>query len=130
MKREILFRGWNEKNKKWLYGYYVRNFDIDYILEEIDPFRFSVKNENKIVVSDSIGQYTGLKDYKGNRIFEGDVIVINHVLMAKVLWHDGAFRCIELQSDNYNNIIDAGTLFRNNEVSIAGNIFDNPKLLK
>ena len=24
-KREILFRGWNEKNKKWLYGYYLVN---------------------------------------------------------------------------------------------------------
>lgn len=24
-KREILFRGWNKKNKKWLYGYYLVN---------------------------------------------------------------------------------------------------------
>ena len=24
-KREILFRGWNEKNKKWIYGYYLVN---------------------------------------------------------------------------------------------------------
>ena len=34
-KREILFRGWNKKNKKWLYGYYFAYRGYHFILSLI-----------------------------------------------------------------------------------------------
>lgn len=72
-KREILFRGWNEKNKKWLYGYYFVNRGIHFISPDgkanpLDSY------EDYVVEADTVGQYTGLTDAKGVKIFEGDII--------------------------------------------------------
>lgn len=75
-KREILFRGWNKKNKKWLYGYYLVNRGEHFISpdEFVNPL---ASYEDYVVDVDSVEQYTGLKDAKGVKIFEGDVIEIN-----------------------------------------------------
>lgn len=72
-KRVILFRGWNKKNKKWLYGYYLVNRGEHFISpdEFVNPL---ASYEDYVVEADTVGQYTGLTDAKGVKIFEGDVI--------------------------------------------------------
>ena len=76
MKREILFRGWNKKNKRWLYGYYLVNrgehfISPDEFVNPLEPY------EDYVVDADTVSQYTGLKDAKGVKIFEGDIIESN-----------------------------------------------------
>lgn len=72
-KREILFRGWNKKNKQWLYGYYCVNRGEHFIApdDKVNPLD---TYEDYVVDADTVGQYTGMKDAKVVKIFEGDII--------------------------------------------------------
>lgn len=71
MNRIIYFRGYNLKNKKWLYGYYLVNRGKHYIVQDevVDPFSEESDFE---VDPESVGQFIG--EYKGKPIFEGDIL--------------------------------------------------------
>ena len=55
-KREILFRGWNKKNKKWLYGYYFVNRGEHFISpdEFVNPL---ASYEDYVVEADTVGEH-------------------------------------------------------------------------
>lgn len=135
MNREIIFRAKCFGN--WRYGNYIHfvkkptnsrcNINYkDFIITNEDD------GEHYYPITDlsSVGQYTGLKDKEGKRIFEGNIVIIGEKLKTKVVYYDGAFRMQSEFSPTPTDTTDMGYMMREFSVRIIGNIHDNPELLK
>ena len=130
--REILFRGKRVDNGEWMYGLLCRVGDT---------YANIVEKSTEImctVLTNTIGQSTGLTDKNGREIFEGDIIHLEYSQVffggvyfgeytAEVSYKEGCFI-----TDGINNGDEIETPlsgFDNDEVEIIGNIHDNPELL-
>ena len=75
--REIKFRGFNHKNNVWIYGFYLQNRGEHFVCP--DEFANGKSWEDYEIDPDSLGQFTGLKDKRGNEVYEGDKILLEGV---------------------------------------------------
>lgn len=128
--REILFRGKHWQSGKWAFGAYLpmmqdENGSLrrDSILET--SIHFSC--DRQPIDPATLGQYTGLTDKNGVKIFEGDIAGCDSQGFGVVLWHqEKLMYCLKYKG------IDGELLFLR-ELSpidfIIGNIHDNPELI-
>lgn len=77
------------------------------------------------VLPETVGQYTGLTDKNGKKIFEGDIVKNEYGYIGLIVMKACSYY-IEWQSGNFSNdlYVFADTL------EVIGNIHDNPELLK
>ncbi len=123
--RELLFRGKRTDNGEWVEGFYLnRSNDKEDIHCIMEMFPATV---GKRVVKETVGQYTGLMDRKGNRIFEGDIVKYDNVdTNIYYIGYTGGVYRLFYPSGCY------GVSVHNNYsyIEVIGNIHDNPNLLK
>ena len=123
MTREIKFRGKRTNNGEWVFGDYSRYSEEKSIIM-VDL----LEQEDYWVPSETVGQYTGLKDKNGVEIYEGDVCkLIFNIVVVDFTSGSFKFRRID-KEDVFFPVCD----FTINQCfpEIIGNIHDNPEMLR
>ena len=147
MEREILFRGKLEYNGKWIYGDLLQYEDGDVAIfgDKLSSFGCECTEMSKRdrVNPDTIGQYTGLKDKDGNKIFEGDIVhlkgdgydgaKVGKDYYRVVTFHEGSF-CLSIE-DGVHYPLHTPIYEHCDSHSIVnwvvvGNVTDNPEIIK
>ncbi|MGN0005357.1 MAG: YopX family protein [Candidatus Gastranaerophilaceae bacterium] len=140
---EILFRakGIEEYDKdRWYYGYYYCTHDTThcgtdctpeethhYILfEEMNDWELPNKLLRVEIDVNTLGQYIGIKDKNGTKMFEGDICEYNdYIGMIKFDEQDSMF------TFTYDgNIMTDFSCLWGKELEVVGNVQDNPELLE
>ena len=137
--REILFRGKRKDNWEWVQGDLIqlhdeRKFVVDNKFGAcIDDKGNFINTESPFVcevIPETIGQYTGLTDKNGKKIFEGDIVKIHYDSdiwgnNREVVFEEGQW----FFKDNAKTQKSYIGAWGNSVVEVIGNIHDNPELL-
>ena len=141
--REILFRGKRLDNGEWIEG----NYSFADCFAKHQHYIFQNKAFEHAVDPSTVGQFTGLLDEHGKRIFEGDLLNgfsypflrdNAHNYFAEVVWFENspAFGLV-VHKNPLSAVrgISAGNAdymedFDESDWEIIGNIHDNPGLLE
>lgn len=122
--REILFRGKDVNSNKWRIGYFYTAVQGCVAIIGDGIYGYQVKPE-------TIGQYTGLTDKYGKRVFEGDILsgqlddlFPTEESRYEVIWHDYGWHI----KDN-SGMDTADKKWIKQYFKVIGNIYDNPELM-
>lgn len=133
--KEVLFRGKIVDTNEWIQGSLVRAidcFDEDekffIIPEDAIYYHYGEFDVVKEVRRETVGQYTGLTDKNGKKIFEGDILKGCWKMIFEVYYDDCLLQFRVKTIDGFNKDIDYYGY--PHQIEVIGNIYDNKELLK
>ena len=142
MNRQILFRGKTLDEGEWIEGYLVQGqwYCDDKLMTVIIPTDITFYPRCEIsgyedVDPETVGQWTGLVDKNGKKIFEGDIVkyrdlITNQEKIALVEWNETRASYIILR----RSLMGLQYLYIDEPLSarceVIGNNWDNPELLE
>lgn len=139
--REIIFHGKRMDNDEWIEGSLLINGGDFYICPSVCDISYGDHGNRcrtgcwYLVKSETVGQYTGLTDKHGNRIFEGAIVArrrdISTIYLFVVKWDSecGMWALADFEEPEGDCIIDFAGL-EACTFEVIGNIHDNQKLIK
>lgn len=125
--REILFRGKRKDTKRMVYGYLFMAINAK---KEKEPCIWLEHGQSVAVIPETVGQFTGLTDKNGKKIFEGDAVMFNGVkeYPMQIIWDDDIAR-FSFDDLTFNYAQDMDKQYAD-VCEVIGNIHDNPELLE
>ena len=143
--REILFRGKRLDDGEWVFGYLIQE-PWGFCIQVVGWSGTEYSRKKFTIIKDTVGQYTGLTDKNGKRIFEGDIVRTHYAnarnadFVEQVVFHNGRFSSLyELRGPGngkmWANLPDGVPHLPLDKTpymewcEIIGNIYDNPEIL-
>lgn len=141
--RKIEFRGKRVRNGEWVYGSLIDGITgavpVIVTTQNVDD-SFRLEFDYDHVYPETVGQYTGLTDKNGKRIFESDIVRYEDAEADFEGYHDNVFMNIGVvyldqwsgvtfsnrQTVEMDDLYDSETSI---DAVVIGNIHDNPELL-
>lgn len=140
MNREILFRGKRVDNGEWVEGDLIHGVgwkkDKLYILPIVENLAYLPgchPLDGFEIVTETVGQFTGLPDKNGKRIFEHDLVkreFLNGYLEKVTVIYTIKWGKWSWIKRTENGIVFSFDSIECKEYEVIGSIFDNPDLLK
>ena len=152
--REVIFRGKRLHDNKWIYGNFVSDCEGNphiieprFFCEDGHHLQYEDNTDTPVfIIPETVGQFTGLTDKNGRKIFEGDIldvssdvayggVAVHRLGYFVVEFHNGCFMKSALddpQLSFFDNAKRKGLYhFISTDIhKIVGNIHDNPEILK
>ncbi len=130
--RDIIFRGKRTDTGEWVYGAPAKDSHGETVMVEsvFECEEYNCRGANCLYVDENtVGQYTGLTDKNGKKIFEGDVVNFKTTAYffknCRINYESQFARFCAIDNKGYEYPMD-----KTFNYEIIGNVFDNPELLR
>lgn len=133
--REILFRGKCFNTEEWVEGYLGIEVPDELVIQQFSYDEYFKSNciDQYSVKPETVGQYTGLTDKNGTKIFEGDIVRFIDIdfdgserkAVGVIAWNRKAAN-FDIVKGTYRLDFHYPVF---EEIEVIGNIYDNPELV-